>query len=1106
MKTFFLVPFCFLSALWTSGWSTAVAQQQLERELLHVPLSQLAEESTKAGNALRGAILFHSSSVGCAQCHRVDENKQNTIGPNLASWNKDAVKPTAESIVDSILRPSATIAKQYASTRILTTEGKVVSGVITSRDDLSLTLRFGPKPEDQSTIAIDDIEREAASDLSLMPSGMVQQLDNRGQFLDLVAYIQAIVDGGPNRAAALMPTADQLKAKLPPYESRINHAGLISAWNKKSLERGRKIYAGLCVNCHGTRDSAGSLPTALRFGEGKFKQGSDPHSIYNTLTHGSGLMLPQKWMVPQQKYDVIHFLREEFLKGGDAYSKVDAAYLASLPKGDTNGPPPTVNEPWINMDYGNVMSHTIEFGKDGSNIAQKAIAVRLDPGIGGVAKGRVWMAFEHDTMRWAAGWHGKGFIDWRGIQFDGAHGVHPRAVGEIDFVNPTNPGWANPETGRFDDENRVLGRDGKRYGPLPNAWAQFHGIGRSSNDLSIHYSVDRVPISERPFFLEIGDSHLLYGRALSMGSVGRNLRMLVATIPGKMDRSEFSGESIMIEYAGQDGKSQRLRATVHSKDALPRWKIDGERLCLDIPANDKPAKLVVAIERGGKDPLQVSHSPEIRNQLEQELSKDALEAFGSLANIPASPVQEDRSLATTSKVWFEGNGWAVDELVMPAMNRWNARTRVTGLAFYPGQDAMAVCTWDGDIWRLDGLDSMGANHPTLQWTRIASGLFQPLGILVLEDSIMVTCRDQLMKLRDLNRDGQMDDYACFNNDHQVTEHFHEFAMGLQRDSQGNFYYAKSARHALKAVVPHHGTLLRVSADGAKTDILATGFRAANGVCLNPDGTFVVTDQEGHWNPKNRINWVEPGKFYGNMFGYHAIEDSANSAMEPPLCWITNSFDRSPAELLWADSPSWGNLNKSLLNFSYGYGRIYVVPFETVAGVKQGGMCALPIPDLPTGIVRGKFSPRDGQLYVGGMFAWASSRQDQEGGVYRIRRTGQPVHLPLALNSKRASPPVSSTPTLEIGFSDPLDAASVRELDRYSVQVWDLKRTEKYGSDHINERTLSVTGAELQPDGKTIVLAIPSLEPTWCMSIDVNLKSRDGVEVKRTIHNTIHKIK
>ena len=125
----------------------------------------------------------------------------------------------------------------------------------------------------------------------------------------------------------------------------------------------------------------------------------------------------------------------------------------------------------------------------------------------------------------------------------------------------------------------------------------------------------------------------------------------------------------------------------------------------------------------------------------------------------------------------------------------------------------------------------------------------------------------------MNGDGETDFYENFNSDHQVTEHFHEFAMDLQTDAEGNFYYAKAARHGKTALVPQHGTLLRVSKDGGRTEILATGFRAPNGVCLNPDGTFFLTDQEGFWHPKNRINWVKPGGFYGNMWGYHDVTDS-----------------------------------------------------------------------------------------------------------------------------------------------------------------------------------------------------------------------------------------
>jgi hypothetical protein len=321
-------------------------------------------------------------------------------------------------------------------------------------------------------------------------------------------------------------------------------------------------------------------------------------------------------------------------------------------------------------------------------------------------------------------------------------------------------------------------------------------------------------------------------------------------------------------------------------------------------------------------------------------------------------------------------------------------------------------------------------------------------------------------------------------------------MGLQTDDKGNFYYAKSARHALPALVPHHGTLLRVSPDGARTDIVANGFRAANGVCLNPDGTFIVTDQEGHWNPKNRINWVKPGGFYGNMFGYHDVTDSSDSAMQQPLCWITNAFDRSPAELLWVDSPQWGPLQGSLLNLSYGYGKVYVVPHEDIDGQKQGGMCELPIPQFPTGVMRGRFHPGDGQLYLCGMFAWAGSQQ-QPGGFYRLRYTGRPVHLPTGLHATRQG--------MKIQFSGPLDTESAGNAANYRVKVWALKRTANYGSPHINEHAIPVAAARLSEDGRSVTLDLPDIAPTWCMEIQYTIQSADGQPVRGTIHNTIHKL-
>jgi len=121
-----------------------------------------------------------------------------------------------------------------------------------------------------------------------------------------------VAEGGPKRAKELRPA--QAVFVLPEYEKDIDHAGLIRGLDQNACQRGEAIYIRVCANCHGTKDQPGSLPTSPRFAIHTFKNGSDPHSLYRTLTHGYNLMAPQTWMVPRQKYDVVRYLREAYLK------------------------------------------------------------------------------------------------------------------------------------------------------------------------------------------------------------------------------------------------------------------------------------------------------------------------------------------------------------------------------------------------------------------------------------------------------------------------------------------------------------------------------------------------------------------------------------------------------------------------------------------------------------------------------------------------------------------------------------------------------------------------------------------------------------------------
>jgi hypothetical protein len=244
---------------------------------------------------------------------------------------------------------------------------------------------------------------------------------------------------------------------------------------------------------------------------------------------------------------------------------------------------------------------------------------------------------------------------------------------------------------------------------------------------------------------------------------------------------------------------------------------------------------------------------------------------------------------------------------------------------------------------------------------------------------------------------------------------------------------------------------------------------------------------------NRINHVRPGKrFYGNMWSYGAPEDSADSAMEQPLCWVDKRFDRSPSELLWIDSSKWGPLNGKLLNLSYGHGRLEIVPHEMIDGQMQGGLCRLPIPDLPTGTMRGRFHP-NGHLYLCGMSAWGTQQMQLAGGFYRLRATGKPMHLPTELRASQDG--------VTITFSDPLDL----EGATFAVRSWALKRTAGYGSKHYNEKTHTIQGANLSEDGKLLTLKIAEIAACWQMSIKYKLKAKDGTPISGEIQNTIHRL-
>ena len=160
------------------------SNEALEAELLDTPLAELAKVAMERGNTKRGKKLFYQSAAACFACHDPPKGAAR-LGPDLT---KMTTKLSAEELVDSIIRPSKLIDKEFAQVKVLTFDGKLQTGVRISENEDEIVLRNLTEP-DPIKIKQDDIDDINEAKLSLMPGNLTRQLKNRKEFDDLMKYI-----------------------------------------------------------------------------------------------------------------------------------------------------------------------------------------------------------------------------------------------------------------------------------------------------------------------------------------------------------------------------------------------------------------------------------------------------------------------------------------------------------------------------------------------------------------------------------------------------------------------------------------------------------------------------------------------------------------------------------------------------------------------------------------------------------------------------------------------------------------------------------------------------------------------------------------------------
>ncbi|MEX0937883.1 MAG: PQQ-dependent sugar dehydrogenase [Pirellulales bacterium] len=141
---------------------------------------------THDGDFHRGQKLFHNEQLTkCSVCHRVGQRGEK-IGPDLSAIGG---KFDRAHLIESLLEPSRQIVEGYRTSVIVTTDGRIVTGVVTSQSQSEIAI--ADQEGNPQVIAIADIAERKDSDVSLMPQRLYEQLTAE-QFTDLIAYLETL--------------------------------------------------------------------------------------------------------------------------------------------------------------------------------------------------------------------------------------------------------------------------------------------------------------------------------------------------------------------------------------------------------------------------------------------------------------------------------------------------------------------------------------------------------------------------------------------------------------------------------------------------------------------------------------------------------------------------------------------------------------------------------------------------------------------------------------------------------------------------------------------------------------------------------------------------
>lgn len=611
----------------------------------------------------------------------------------------------------------------------------------------------------------------------------------------------------------------------------------------------------------------------------------------------------------------------------------------------------------------------------------------------------------------------------------GKGGSPALAAGDVLVKDLKTPGWLT-------DDDKPLGADA----------LNFRGHYLHGDRVVLRYRVRGRDVIETPG-LVVRDGKHIVTRTFHIGAGEKPLRVVL--LSGAQDNAKLSVNDDAVALTNQDGRTVAV-----------------------IPASDKPRVFTAAMSFDGAD---------VSGAL-------ASKAFDPIELTRGGPARWGKTVVTQGLAAPDKQAYVLDTLTVPHENPWGCWMRLSAIDFLSDGTAV-VSTLSGDVWLVRWNDD---NIGELRWRRFATGLYEPLGLKVVDDRIYVRGRDRITRLHDLNGDGEADYYENFHSAGDIGTSYHAFLFDLVTDKAGNFYFARSGRKA-----PPPGDVVRVSHDGTKREVIATHFRHPNGMGgAGLHDWILIADNPGGKYPSGAM-LVRQGASYGH--------EGPRTA--PYLFVLPPEVDTSSGSQCWTDSKRFGPLSNTLIHTSYSKSTACYAMVQAFGEKRDPNGFAVKLPfQFRSGVMRCRVSPRDGQVYIVGQRGWDTNAAT-DGCLQRVRFTGKPAYV---VESAEA---IGNA--VQLRFSTKLDAETV-ETDGFAAARVSGKQKQDVAIKRvslIDARTVRVEFAELPDsaaidrsrtekakDGRTHYRVVPPL------AISFDLDAADGTLIRDTVYATINSVK